>query len=143
MVHTCLNCGAEFVTGSTKSKYCCHACQWEYKQKEWEEKWLNGEVDGNKNTVWTQTSERLKTYLMKKYDNKCSVCGWGEMNQFTKRIPLEVEHINGDPYDSSPGNVTLLCPNCHSLTASYRGANRGHGRKKTWIPITNDSTTNA
>ncbi len=25
-------------------------------------------------------------------------------------------------------NLTLLCPNCHSLTKTYKGANKGGGR---------------
>ena len=26
--------------------------------------------------------------------------------------------------------LILLCPNCHSLTQTYKGANRNHGRKE-------------
>lgn len=138
MTHVCLNCGVEYDSPHKISKYCSRSCQLTYqnkqKQLEWEEQWLAGEVDGNKNTAWTQISGRVKTYLMKKYDNKCAVCGWGEINPYTGTIPLEVEHSDGNPYNTSPENVTLLCPNCHSLTKTYRGANKGHGRKKTWIP---------
>lgn len=25
-------------------------------------------------------------------------------------------------------NLLLLCPNCHSLTSTYKGANKGNGR---------------
>lgn len=28
-------------------------------------------------------------------------------------------------------NLRLICPNCHSLTSTYRGANRGQGRNIT------------
>ena len=128
----CLYCGKELK--KTAKKYCNAKCQQDYQQKIWEEKWLSGEVDGNCNSKWTQVNDRVRTYLFKKYDNKCSVCGWGELNTFTGKIPLEVEHIDGNPYNTVPENVTLLCPNCHSLTKTYRGANRGHGRQKTWIP---------
>jgi len=107
----------------------------DFQQKEWERKWLNGEADGNKNSVWTQVSCRLKTYLMNKYNSRCALCGWGEINPYTGTVPLEIDHIDGDSYNSTPENVTLLCPNCHSLTKTYRGANRGHGRKKTWHPV--------
>jgi len=127
----CLNCEKEI---KPSNKYCSVKCQQEYQQKIWEEKWLAGEVDGNKDTVWTQPSCRVRTYLLKKYNNKCSKCGWGEINPFTGTIPLEIEHIDGNPYNTTPENVTLLCPNCHSLTETYRGANRGNGRAKTWIP---------
>jgi hypothetical protein len=128
---TCLNCGNEV---RRNKKYCSQNCQNEYEQNIWEEKWLNGEISGNKNSVWTQASERVRTYLFKKYNKKCSRCGWGETNPYTGKIPLEIEHIDGNANNTTPNNVTLLCPNCHSLTATYRGANRGNGRPKTWMP---------
>lgn len=40
-----------------------------------------------------------------------------------------MEHIVGDYTNNSEENLILLCPNCHSLTATYKGANKGHGRK--------------
>lgn len=129
----CLNCGKEI---SHKNKYCSHKCQIEYQQKQWEEKWFNEEVSGNCNGVWQDVKDRVRSYLFKKYDNKCSRCGWGEVNPYTGKIPLEIEHIDGNAENTTPENVTLLCPNCHSLTATYRGANRGSGRPKTWIPKT-------
>lgn len=39
-------------------------------------------------------------------------------------IPLELEHINGDHLDNSLDNLTLLCPNCHAQTQTYRGKNK-------------------
>lgn len=57
----------------------------------------------------------------------------GRKNPYTNTIPLEIDHINGDSEDNSEENLRLICPNCHSLTATYRGANRGKGRKITWI----------
>ena len=127
----CLNCGKEILRSS---KYCSNQCQHEFEQKEWEKKWFSGEISGNINPVWTSYSNRVKTYLFRICNSKCSRCGWGEMNPYTGTIPLEVEHIDGNPYNTSPDNVTLLCPNCHSLTATYRGANRGSGRGITWLP---------
>ena len=126
----CLNCGKDI----SSRKYCSPKCQQEHAQKLWEEKWIRGEVSGNDNSSWIDHSDRVRTYLFKKYNNKCSKCGWGEVNPFTGRIPLEVEHIDGNANNTTPDNVTLLCPNCHSLTSTYRGANRGKGRGKTWTP---------
>lgn len=58
----------------------------------------------------------------------CSKCGWAERHPVTGRIPVEVEHIDGDWRNNRPSNLTLLCPSCHSLTPTYRALNRGHGR---------------
>lgn len=55
--------------------------------------------------------------------------GWGEVNPYTQTIPLEVEHIDGNYQNNTEDNLTILCPNCHSLTPTYKGANKGHGRK--------------
>ena len=133
-IYTCINYGKEYSSSSRKSKYCSTNCQHEYLQKAWEIKWFAGEVTGNTNSIWAEPTKRVRNYLFKKYDGKCAKCGWGETNPFTGTVPLEIEHIDGDSKNTAPENVILLCSNCHSLTATYRGANRGHGRAKTWIP---------
>lgn len=78
----------------------------------------------------------IKKYLFRKYNNKCARCGWGETNVYTERIPLEVEHIDGNYKNNKEENLILLCPNCHSLTSTYKGANLNNGRK------TRKNTTN-
>ena len=76
-----------------------------------------------------QISMHIKTYLFKKFDSKCARCGWSEINPYTNNIPLEIEHIDGNYKNNSESNLILLCPNCHSLTSTYKGANVEHGRK--------------
>ena len=53
--------------------------------------------------------------------------------EHTNTLPLEIDHIDGNSENNSEENLRLICPNCHSLTANYRGANRGNGRNITWI----------
>lgn len=129
----CLNCGKSLVR--TQKKYCCPKCQTEFQQKEWERKWISGEISGFYETDhWGNIPDRIRTYLFRVYGNRCSRCGWGETNPYTNKIPLEVEHIDGNHKNNRPENLTLLCPNCHSLTKTYRGANKGKGRGKSWTP---------
>ena len=125
----CKNCSK-----LTRNKqYCCVSCQQQHQTKIWIEKWLSGEISGYYGTnLWGGIPDRIRNYLFKKYNNSCAICGWNTVNNFTGKIPLEVEHIDGKYKNNRPENLTLLCPNCHSLTATYRGANKGNGRKKTW-----------
>ncbi len=121
----CLNCGKELT--KRNSKYCNNVCQKEYEFKLWVERWKRGEESGISGSYGI--SNHLKRYLLEKFHYKCSKCGWGEINPYTQTVPLEVEHIDGNYQNNTEDNLTILCPNCHSLTSTYKGANRGHGRK--------------
>jgi hypothetical protein len=54
---------------------------------------------------------------------KCELCGWAELS-IDGRLPLELDHINGDRYDNRIKNLRILCPNCHSLQITHRGKNK-------------------
>ncbi len=87
----CINCEKEI---SKRNKYCSIKCQKEYEYKQYIEKWKRGLEEGIRGDY--QISMHIKTYLFKKYNNKCANCGWGEINEYTRNIPLEVEHIDGN-----------------------------------------------
>lgn len=53
---------------------------------------------------------------------KCELCGWCERS-LDGRVPVELDHINGDRNDNRLENLRVLCPNCHSLTPTHRGKN--------------------
>lgn len=71
-----------------------------------------------------------KKYLIDIYGEKCQQCNWEEKNPITGKVPIELEHIDGDSTNNSIDNLKLLCPNCHSLTTTYKGLNKGNGRYK-------------
>lgn len=122
--NVCLCCGKILLKSG--AKYCSYRCQQRYKQNEYIERWLSGEIVDT--TRGSTVSKRIRNYLFEKHNCKCSRCGWGEINPITGKSPLEVEHIDGNSENNNPDNLTLLCPNCHSLTPTYKALNKGKGR---------------
>lgn len=124
-MHYCLNCGIELK--KHQNKFCSNKCQFKLKEKSYIEKWKSGFESGLKGK--DGLSPYIRKYIFNKYDSKCSICGWSEINKTTGKIPLEVEHIDGDYKNNKEDNLTLLCPNCHSLTSTYKSLNTGKGRR--------------
>ncbi len=120
----CLTCGKE-PHGATY-KYCSNACQHEFQYKVHVRKWQAGEVSGLQRIGIVTTY--VKKFLRIKYDNKCCLCGWSEMNPKSEIVPLVADHIDGNWRNNEEKNLRLLCPNCDALTPTYSGLNRGNGR---------------
>lgn len=125
----CINCECEYYGIRLDQKYCSLKCQNDYQRAEKLRMWKSGEIEG-----WSGETFQLKSfvrnYIKRKYDNKCSKCGWAEIHPITGNVPIEINHIDGNPQNCNENNLEVLCPNCHSLTYNYRALNKNSCRKR-------------
>lgn len=127
----CLSCDAEFewLPSQSIGKYCSNKCQQDYIYKNVIKEWKVGSDIHTENASF-KVSKYIRRYLFEQANNKCTLCGWGEINPTTKKSPLEIDHIDGNCKNNRPENLRLICPNCHSLTPTYRSLNKGNGNKE-------------
>ena len=132
------SCSASFNNGKRKSKldrkcefcgkitknsrFCSYKCNTDFWRME-----RNSKIEEN-----CLVGERsLRKYLMDKYNNKCSKCGWGEKNPVSNTVCLDIHHIDGNAKNNVLLNVDILCPNCHSLTPTYKSVGSGNRKVST------------
>lgn len=59
-----------------------------------------------------------KLGLLRKECYWCKLTMWRDLP-----APLELDHVNGNPYDNRLENLRILCPNCHAQTETANGKN--------------------
>lgn len=69
------------------------------------------------------TDGARKNRLINERGLKCEICKLTDWCGTS--IPIELDHIDGNPENSSKDNLRLICPNCHAQTETYRGKNMG------------------
>ena len=117
----CLNCGNE--CKRVEAIYCSNTCQQKYQTKCLYKKW---DADGE--FPKSQTLKTIRQYLVNKSGRKCSICGLDEW--LGEPISLSADHIDGNSDNNRIGNMRLVCPNCDSTLPTWKGRNRGNGRKE-------------
>ena len=90
---------------------------------------------------WRNTTTKIETYrfipdknrrtarkyLIYKHGHECQICHNTHWNN--KDIPLTVDHIDGNYENGYLDNLRIICPNCDAQLPTYKGANKGRGRK--------------
>lgn len=122
---TCLNCEGNL--GPSGTKFCSNACQRDYGYKTYITRWLANEETGGRGD---NVSTYIRRWFFEKTDGRCEHCGWCRVNPVTGKVPLTINHVDGNHENNRPENLELICPSCHSLTPNYGALNRGKGRTK-------------
>ena len=93
----CLYCGKDIPNRNT---YCNNKCQGNHQIKERHKLISENKFTGNNQSIDRST----KRYLISLYGEKCMKCDWSEINPWTKKVPIELNHIDGDPGNHSIEN---------------------------------------
>lgn len=149
----CKKCSREFTPSKGLINYCSLSCRNSREWTEADKIKISHSAKNsekvklaNKNkppSLWTRISElrkeNHKNYILKSeytdlsfqslrfrilYEQKesCNKCGLSEW--LGKPLTLELEHIDGNHFNNSRENLEMICPNCHSLTTTWRGRNK-------------------
>jgi ribosomal protein L37AE/L43A len=105
-------------------KFCSVICQRTKTKKETFERLKNGEI-----------SDRsvIRSVLIREFGHSCFNCSLSTWRDTP--IPLEVDHIDGNAGNNNFTNLRLLCANCHGITDTWKGRNRGNGRQSRGLPL--------
>ena len=98
----CLYCSKPI---KSTGKFCNNSCQANYRYDSYIAKWKEGKVNGLKGKY--QISNYIRKYLLIKFNNRCSRCGWSMVNPYTNVVPLEIEHLDGDYTRNLEGSSNL------------------------------------
>lgn len=135
----CPTCDNSFDTVTYKeATYCSILCSNVSRRK-------RGTIQRNTRDEWrAELREKAEAYKARPFEqlgwdtqrkrvieeqhSRCNRCG--NSKWMDEPLSLEVDHKNGDNQDHRRDNLEALCPNCHSLTPTWKGRNKKHKRLK-------------
>ena len=87
--------------------------------------WLSGDWSGQYGPKTPHVvSPIVRKYLYEQYNHSCTKCGFSEVHPDDGSPILQINHVDGDARNHSPGNLEVLCPNCHAMTPNFGSRNK-------------------
>ena len=130
--YDCAYCGVPCVRSSKGNffgKFCSNSCQGKFRTEQAISEWLSGVRLGYSGKT-KSLSPFVRRYLYELRGTACEICGWDEKHP-NDNLPLtEIDHIDGDAENCVPENLRILCPNCHSMTPTFRARNKSSKRSR-------------
>jgi 5-methylcytosine-specific restriction endonuclease McrA len=116
--YNCIQCEKKCSFSHQKrNKFCSNDCQHQHRRAQTFSRLLEGEITGR---------DTIRSTLIYQFGHKCMSC---ELTEWLGQpIPLEVDHTDGNAGNNAYENLKLLCANCHGITPTWKGKNRGNGR---------------
>lgn len=76
-------------------------------------------------TTYRVTAHQLRRSLLEiGREHRCEGCGigpeWNGLDNTPKPLTLEIDHMDGNPFDNRADNLRFLYPNCHSQCETNR-----------------------
>lgn len=109
--------------------YCNQTCQKEFEYEQYVLDWKTGVKLGYVGKT-KQLANAVRKYMLLKNNNTCQECGWNKLHPIDQKPLVEVDHIDGDASNCKKENLRVLCPNCHSMTPTFRARNKKSSRTR-------------
>lgn len=128
----CGGCDRTFLNRYIKisPKYCSVQCQ---QDAQWNIRYKLILSTGEATSI-----KMARKFLIQRDGRRCQICKLESWND--KPIPLVCDHINGNSESLKIDDLRMICPNCDAQTDTYKGKNKGKGRKYRMNRYYNDLT---
>lgn len=131
----CITCQLVFKAHrSSYGWYCSNTCHSRHQYIEYVKRWLSGGECGwvGKTRV---LSKHIRRYLHETVGTACEECGWDCKHPLDGAVLTEIDHVDGNAENCIRSNLKILCPNCHSMTSTFRNRNKGSSKRIRNAPI--------
>lgn len=122
----CVVCGSRLQPKADPEIKFCR----KHKKQDLIRRWIEGENIAS--GPFGNARNWVRPALIELFGEHCQAegCDWARVHPLTGRVPLQLEHLDGDPHNNLFVNLLMICGGCHTLTMTYCGFNSSASRVK-------------